>query len=400
MSHITTWEDAVIEDLWAAEPPAPLPAADGLFSVSAGAAHLNHGSFGAVPVPVQRVQEELRTEHELDPDGFFADLPARIAAARIRIAADLAADPDRLALVSNVTEAVAIALDTVPLRPGDRILVTDHGYGAVTGAATRRAAETGAELVVAEVPLDAPDERAVREAVLAAVDERVTVAVLDQLTSPTARLVAGPALLAELRARGVTTVVDGAHAPGMLPAPADPHADFWFGNLHKWAFAPRATGVLAVAPDWTERVRPLALSWEHDKGFPGNVEWRGTCDYTPWLAAPAGFDLLRSLDAAAVAAHNTALAAYGQRVLAERAGLPPLPGTPGVWMRAVRLPAGRCETEQEAKALMAEVWRRLATRIAVRPWAGGGVLRVSAQLYNRPGEYERLAEGLAGLLKG
>ncbi len=59
----------------------------------------------------------------------------------------------------------------------------------------------------------------------------------------------------------------------------------------------------------------------------------------------------------------------------------------------------RCEAEAEAKALMAEVWRRLRTRIAVRPWSGGGVLRVSAQLYNRPGEYERLADGLAELLK-
>ncbi len=389
----------MIEDLRTAEPPAPLPAADGLFSVTREGAHLNHGSFGAVPLPVQRAQTRLRTEQELDPDGFFADLPARIAAARTRIAAELGTDPALLTLVSNVTEAAAIALDTIPFAPGDRILVTDHGYGAVTRAVVRKAAETGAEPVVVRVPLGAPDEHPVREAVLAAVDGRTTVAVLDQLTSPTARLVAGPALLAELRERGVTTVVDGAHAPGMLPTPVDPHADFWFGNLHKWAFAPRATGVLAVRPEWAARVRPTALSWEHDKGFPGNVEWRGTCDYTPWLAAPAGFELLRELGRAAVAGHNAALAAYGQRVLAERAGLAPLPATPGVWMRAVRLPAGHGETEPQVRALMAEAWQRLRTRIAVRPWAGGGVLRVSGQLYNRPEEYERLADGLAGLLK-
>ncbi|MEV8328483.1 aminotransferase class V-fold PLP-dependent enzyme [Kitasatospora sp. NPDC056731] len=390
----------MIEDLWTVEPPAPLPAADGLFGISPDAAHLNHGSYGAVPVPVQRAQQRLRAEHELDPDGFFADLPARVGAARTRIAADLAVDPGRLALVSNVTEAVAIALDTIPFAPGDRILVTDHGYGVVTRAAERRAAETGAEVVEVELPLDTPDEQAVREAVLAAVDERVTVAVLDQITSPTARLIAGPGLLADLRERGVTTVVDGAHAPGMLPAPVDPNADFWFGNLHKWAFAPRGTGVLAVRPEWVDRVRPLTFSWEHDRGFPWNVEWRGTCDYTGWLAAPAGFELLRELGPEAVAAHNAALAGYGQRVLAERAGLAPLPATPGVWMRSVRLPAGCVEAEQDVKPLRDEVWQRLGTRIAIRPWAGGGVLRVSAQLYNRPREYERLADGLADLLKG
>ncbi|WP_308130118.1 aminotransferase class V-fold PLP-dependent enzyme [Kitasatospora aureofaciens] len=387
------------EDLRTVEPPAPLPEADGLFGVSADAAHLNHGSYGAVPVPVQRAQDRLRVEHELDPDGFFADLPARVGAARVRIAAELGTDPDRLALVTNVTEAVSIALDTIPLAPGDRVLVTDHGYGATTWAVARRAAEAGAELVTVPLPLDAPDEHVVRDAVLAAVDDRTRVAVLDRITSPTARFVAARELLAELRGRGVTTVVDGAHAPGMLPAPVDGQADFWFGNLHKWAFAPRATGVLSVRAEWTDRVRPLAVSWEHPRGFPANVEWRGTCDYTPWLAAPAGFELLHALGTERVAAHNARLAAYGQRVLAERAGLAPLPAPPEVWMRTVRLPAGWAETEADVKAVMAEVWKRLATRVAVRPWAGGGVLRISAQLYNRSEEYERLADGLAELLR-
>ncbi|WP_369184475.1 aminotransferase class V-fold PLP-dependent enzyme [Streptomyces sp. Y1] len=387
------------DDLGTAEPPAPLPAAEGMFTLAPGAAHLNHGSFGAVPVPVQQECELLRAEQEQDPDGFFWNLPDRVARARTRIAAELAVAPDLLALVDNVTEAAAVALDSIPLAPGHRILVTDHGYGAVTRAVARRAAEAGAELSVVALPVDAPDEAAVRAAVLDAVDERTAVAVLDQITSPTARLLATPALLADLRDRGVTTVVDGAHAPGMLPDPVDPGADFWFGNLHKWAFAPRATGLLAVRPEWTGRIRPLALSWEHDRGFPAAVEWRGTCDYTPWLAAPTGLALLRGLGPA-VAAHNGALARYGRRVLVERGGLRPLPASPGVWMSAVRLPAGCAETEPQARALMAEVWQRLGARIAVRPWDGGGVLRVSAQLYNRAAEYERLADGLAELLKG
>ncbi|MBP0453352.1 MULTISPECIES: aminotransferase class V-fold PLP-dependent enzyme [unclassified Kitasatospora] len=388
----------MIEDLRTAEPPAPLPGTDRLFTLDPAVVHLNHGSYGTVPVPVQQEQERLRIEQERDPDGFFADLPRRVGEARAGLAAELGADPARLALVANVTEAVSVALDSVPLAPGDRILVTDHGYGAVTRAVLRRAEEAGAEVDTVRLPLDAPDEDAVRDAVLAGTTGRTVLAVLDQLTSPTARLVAGPELLAALRARGVTTVVDGAHAPGMLAAPVGPDADFWFGNLHKWAFAPRATGVLAVRPEWTGRVRPLAVSWEHHHGFPANVEWRGTCDYTPWLAAPAGFRLLNELGAERVRRHNELLAAHGQAVLAGRLGLEPLPATPGVAMRALRLPPGRGETDAEAVAMMADLWRRRAVRTVVRPWPGGGVLRVSAQLYNRPQDYRALAEGLAELL--
>ncbi|GAA2802983.1 aminotransferase class V-fold PLP-dependent enzyme [Kitasatospora sp. CM 4170] len=383
----------------AVEPPAPLPGTEELFTLDRESVHLNHGSYGAVPVPVQRVQERLRIEQERDPDGFFADLPARVGAARTALAAELGTDPALLALVSNVTEAVAVALDSVPLAPGDRILVTDHGYGAVTEAVRRRAAEAGAEVDTVRLPLGLPDQDAVTEAVLAAVGGRTVLAVLDQIASPTARRIAGPALLAALREGGVTTVVDGAHAPGMLAGPVEPAADFWFGNLHKWAFAPRATGVLAVRPEWAARVRPLALSWEHHRGYPACVEWRGTCDYTPWLAAPAGFEVLRSFGADRVRQHNERLAGYGQALLAERLGLEPLPATPGVSMRALRLPRGWGEEEAAAPALMAEVWRRHAVRTVVRPWPGGGVLRVSAQLYNRPRDYERLAAGLAELLK-
>ncbi|GAA2749273.1 aminotransferase class V-fold PLP-dependent enzyme [Kitasatospora cinereorecta] len=379
----------------------PLPGTGTLFTLDPAVAHLNHGSYGAVPVPVQRAQARLRAEQERDPDGFFADLPDRIARARAEVASALGGDPARLALLTNVTEGVAVVLESIPLAAGDEILVTDHGYGAVTRAAERRAAETGAAVRCVRLSPHLADEHAVRERVLAAVTRRTRVAVLDLVTSPTARVIAAPALLAALAERRVTTVVDAAHAPGMLPVDLGGSAggaDFWVGNLHKWAFAPRAAAVLAVRAAWRPRVRPLMLSWEHDRGFPGRVEWRGTCDYTPWLAAPAGFALLEKLGAERVRAHNERLAAHGQRQLVERAGLRPLPATAGLAMRAVRLPPGVAESEHAAKALMVAVQRRLSTRIAIRPWPGGGVLRISAQLYNRPDEYTRLADGLAHLI--
>ncbi|WP_371501295.1 aminotransferase class V-fold PLP-dependent enzyme [Kitasatospora sp. NBC_00374] len=388
-------------ELSMSHPPEPLPGTRELFTLDPAVAHLNHGSYGAVPTPVQRVQARLRAEQEQDPDGFFADLPDRIARARARIATALGAEPDRIALLTNVTEGVAVVLDSLPLEAGDEILVTDHGYGVVSAAAERRAAETGAVVRRIRLSLYTPDAEAVRAQVLAAVGERTRVAVLDLVASPTAREIAGGPLLADLAARGVATVVDAAHAPGMLPVQLGNGAggaDFWIGNLHKWALAPRAAAVLAVGGAWRPRIRPLTLSWEHDRGFPGRVEWRGTYDYTPWLAAPAGFALLEQLGVDRVRGHNAALAAYGARMLAERTGLRPLAAMPGAAMRALRLPPGVAESEHAAKALAVAVARRLQARIAVRPWPGGGVLRISAQLYNRPQEYRDLATGLRELI--
>ncbi|MFF0430771.1 aminotransferase class V-fold PLP-dependent enzyme [Streptomyces sp. NPDC004327] len=376
--------------------PKGFPGGPELFRLDPAIAHLNHGSFGAVPVPVSDVRRALLAEADADPDTFFIGMPERLAAARGRIAAHLGADPEGIALVSNATEAANLALDAVGLAPGDEILVTDHGYGTVVAAAARRAR-------VATVALDPalPDEDAVREAVLAGITPRTRVALLDHITSPTARVVAGPRLLAELRERGITTVVDGAHAPGMLAEPLAGRPDFWFGNLHKWAYAPPGSAVLAVAPDHRARVPAPVPSWEDAHGFPRAVENRATIDYTAVLAAPAGLDLLAGLDASAVRAHNAELVSYGVELLADRIpGLTPLPYDPALAIRALRLPRHLARTQPEATALREEIAARLRCRVLIWPWPTGGGIRLSAQIYNRPEEYERLAARLGELLSG
>ncbi|MFJ5550271.1 aminotransferase class V-fold PLP-dependent enzyme [Streptomyces sp. NPDC093225] len=373
--------------------PAEFPGGRALFRLDPDISHLNHGSFGAAPVPVLEAQAAVREEQHADPDAFFVGAPERIAGARVRLAGRLGADPDGIAFVANATEGANVVMNSLDFDEGDEILVTDHGYGTVTAAAARRA-----PLRTVALDPELPDEDAVCEAVLAAVTPRTRAAVLDHITSPTARLVAGPRLLAELADRGVTTIVDGAHALGMLAEPLAGGADFYFGNLHKWAYAPPGAAVLAVAPAHRAAIRPLSPSWEDHHGFPRSLEWRATADYTAWLAAPEGLAFLDGLGAEKVRAHNTALAAYGGEVLADRLGLRPLPYADGVAMRSLRLPDGVADTLERARALREEIADRLRIRVTVWGWEGAGGIRVCGQLYNRPEEYEALAVGLAGLL--
>jgi isopenicillin-N epimerase len=387
-------------------PPPPIAGARLLFSLDPAVSYLNHGSFGAVPVSVQRTQQRLRDETESNPIKFFTQgLHDRVEHTRRHLAAFLGADPERSALVPNTTAGVSLALQSVRPGAGDEVLLTDHAYGAVALAVRRQCRRAGATARTVALPLGATDAEIVGRIRGALRPGRTRLLVVDQLTSATATALPVERIAAAAREHDIPVLVDAAHAPGMLPVDvAAIGADFWVGNLHKWAFAPRGTALLAVGPGWPRRMDPLVVSWEQESGFPQSVEFQGTLDYTPWLAAPAGLFVLRTLGVDDVREHNAALAAYGQRVVGEALGLAPAdlpePGAATASMRLLPLPAGLATTVPEAHALRQHIADKLAVETAINAWGGRGWLRLSAQVYNRAEEYERLAERLPPLLHG
>ncbi|MEV4346133.1 aminotransferase class V-fold PLP-dependent enzyme [Actinoplanes sp. NPDC049596] len=387
----------------AAAPPAAIPGARLLFSLDPGVSYLNHGSFGAVPIGVQRAQQRLRDEVDANPMAFYAGegLMDRVVHTRRHLASFLGADPDGSALVTNTTTGVSLVLQSVRLESADEVLLTDHGYGSVAFAARRQCRRAGATARTVAVPLGASDAEVVSRIKAALRPGKTKLLIVDQIASATAVAFPVREIAAAAHEHDIPVLVDAAHGPGQLPVDvAAIGADFWVGNLHKWAFAPRGTALLAVAPQWRRRIEPLVVSWEQDQGFPLAVEYQGTLDYTPWLAAPSGLFVLRTLGWEAVRAHNAGLAAYGQKVLGEALGVTdlPHPGHPEVAMRIVPLPAGLATTTPEAHALRAHIAEKLATETQVNAWGGRGLLRLSAQVYNRPEDYDRLAERLPQLL--
>src|SRR5919112_4763898 len=107
-------------------PPPPIAGARLLFSLDPAVSYLNHGSFGPVPISVQRTQQRMRDETEANPLKFFVQgLQDRIVHTRRHLATFLGADPDGSALVPNVTAAVSLVLQSVRLTSGDEVLLTD-----------------------------------------------------------------------------------------------------------------------------------------------------------------------------------------------------------------------------------------------------------------------------------
>lgn len=363
-----------------------------------GHAYLNHGGFGNAPRTVTLNQAQWRARMDANPTRFFRRELAPGLRTASRAAAEFLGAPagDQVALVANATATTTAALASVPLAAGDEVLVTDHAYETATWAARRRAQDVGAQVVTAAVPFDA-DAAGITAAVLAAVTPRTKVAVIDHVTSMTARRFPIEELVPALQERGVIVVVDAAHAPGMLPVDlAALNPDFWGGNLHKWGYAPRAVAAFWAAPKWRSALRNPIVSWGEYLEFPHNLEEVGTTDRTPQLASPNGIAFLRALGPQRVREHNVKLVEYGQAALAAALDVDPatLPGDAGVPMRVVPLPVAF----EDPRDLQAEISDRLGVEVSVPKWNGRTLLRISANIYNAPAEYDRLAAGIRSIL--
>jgi isopenicillin-N epimerase len=370
------------------------------FDLDPAVVHLNHGAFGVTPRVVDRAQQQLRERAAGNPYRFNRiEVVELLATARDTGCAFLGLGPEDAALVRNVSEGVSTVLAALQLQTGDEVVVCDHGYGAVRLAVQHWRDRAGAVLRVARVPLAASDDEVV-QAYAAQTSGRTRLAIVDQITSPTAAVLPVAAVAAALG--DVPVLADAAHVPGTLPTDiAALGAAFWVGNLHKWAFTPRGSALLWAAPPWRERLHPLVLSWGSGSGFPAAWDQPGTADHTGWAAIPAGLDYWRDLGGWRRTALSEALVIAGQHEVADLVGteLGGLPPTPAPTMRLVRLPAGLLSGPDDVEPL----YDRLSTEHHVEcapVWFGGeGFVRVAGQAYNSVDDYRQLGSALRSLAR-
>lgn len=366
--------------------------------------YLNHGAFGSAPRPVLEERRRWQDQIDANPMGLYRRvMNEAIDRSRLATARFLGADDEGVALCLNATTGISAVLASFTLAEGDRILTTDHVYGTVLWAAQAAAQRAGAEVDIAQVPLAADDEEMI-SAILGEVNENTRLAILDHISSATAKLFPIQRLVQELHERGVKVLIDAAHAPGAVPVRLEAlGADYWTGNLHKWACTPRGTAALYAAPHLREDLESVPISWRRPEGFPHSFSKIATEDVTGWLAAPAALKFFEELGWDSVRVRNNKLAYEGQRLVAQEIGVS-LDGMPGrgapdyaIPMRVLPIP-GVEPTREAAVELTDRLALEYAIECPVDSWNGQALLRVSAQLYNSIADFERLAMALKTLL--
>ncbi|MBD2089182.1 aminotransferase class V-fold PLP-dependent enzyme [Microcoleus sp. FACHB-1515] len=371
------------------------------WSIDPAITFLNHGSFGACPIAVQQEQQAWRDRLERDPMRFFVwDYEELLDRSREAMAAFVEADAADLVFVPNATAGVNAVLRSLHVRPGDELLTTSHEYNASRNALDFVAAQAGAIVTVAELPFPIESADQVIEFVLAKVTDKTRLLLIDHVTSQTGLVLPIEPIISKLSAAGIATLVDGAHAPGMLPLNLKKlGATYYTGNAHKWLCAPKSAAFLVVDRAQQSQIRPLAISHganslRQDRSrFQLEFDWTGTADPSAVFSIPKAIEYLGSLLPGGwpeLMQHNRNLAIAARHLLCDALKIsPPCPAAMLGAMAAIPLPDGDCELLYRQL-----VDRAIQVQLQAWPRSPKRILRISAQLYNQLADYECLATAL------
>jgi isopenicillin-N epimerase len=368
-----------------------------LFLLEDGAIYLNHGSYGATPKSVMKAQRDWQEALEREPSRFMdREFRPALRVAAERLSPYLGVPGREIALVENATMAVNAVLNSMEFAPGDEILINNQTYNAVKNAVLHICKRTGAVPKWVDLPFPIQSSAQILANFTAGLTDQTKLVVIDHVTSQTATIMPVAEMAAAARAVGARVLIDGAHAPGMIPLDLPETGAHWYtGNCHKWLFTPKGCALLWAEESVRKDLHPSVISHGYGEGFVAEFDWVGTRDASAQQSLPAALDFREAFGDQTVRRYNNQLVTRAAHMLSDAwkttIGAPDaLLGS----MAAVRLPSGLGKTQSDAF----EVRRRLLDeyRIQTPVWALKDQLwlRISAQIYNGFSEYEALAEAI------
>ncbi len=358
---------------------------------------LNHGSFGACPIPVFEAYQYWQRELERQPVHFMLRrLPALLESPRERLANHLQAAPENLIFATNATSALNLVIRSIDWRAGDEIITSNQEYGALLQTWQFVCERSGANLRQLEIGPILRDEDEFADAFWQHLSAKTRAIFISHITSPTAQLFPIRALVQRARQAGILTIIDGAHTPGQIPLNLRAlAADAYAGNGHKWLLAPKGAAFLHIQPELQESMVPLVIShgWLADASFTSQNTWYGTQDFAAYLSIPAALDFIAAHDWDEVCQHCREEAGIIRKHLAAR-GFPPIDALnrpQELQMFSVQLPS--CDIAATYRRL----WEEFRVEAPIFPWLNTRLLRVSWQGYNAESDWHALVAALQAL---
>ncbi len=262
---------------------------------------LNFGSFGACPKPVFAEYQKWQLELEKEPVQFIAvNGPQNLKTSREALAGYINCVADDLVYVTNPSYAINIIAKSFNLNAGDEILSTNLEYGALDRTWRYYCKKAGAKYIKQPINLPLVSKEKFIEDFFKGLTKKTKAIFISHITSSTALIFPAKEICEAAKAKGLMTIVDGAHVPGHISLNlAELQADVYTGACHKWMCAPKGCSFLYIKKEFQNLFDPLIISWGYESLYPSHSQFldynqmQGTRDFSAFLTVPKAIEFLK-----------------------------------------------------------------------------------------------------------
>ena len=365
--------------------------------------YLNFASFGACPRPVFKDYQDWQLLLEAEPVQYIADEgPARLKTSREALAAYVNCDADDLVYVTNPTYGINIIAKGLALQEGDEILSTDLEYGALDRTWNYYCRQKKAKYVRQPISLPVVSKEAIIEQFWKGYSSKTKAIFISHITSSTALRLPVEEICEMAKAKGLLTIVDGAHVPGHIPLNlAKLKADIYTGACHKWMMTPKGNTFLYVKKEFQDRFDPVIVSWGYEAAMPSHSRFldyhqmQGTRDFSAFLTTRAAIGFMKEHNWEEVATRCRELVQANYQRFCDLIGSAPVcPISDDFLGQMCSIPIRTPHPQQ----LHHHFFEHYKIEVPVMVHGPHVFLRYSIQAFNDQGDLDRLYEAVTEIL--
>src|SRR5216117_1085037 len=256
------------------------------FSVTRGIVNLNNG--GVSPSPRMVTEAFVRyTWQQEDATAYtmWQILEPQSETIRTGLAEVFGCDPEEIAITRNASESLEILLMGMDFKSGDEILTTTQDYPRMLTTLSQREMREGLKLKLIQIPIPPKNLDEITAAFEKGITSRTRLILIAHQVNITGQITPVKAVCDMARAKGIETIVDGAHSFAQFDfKQKDLECDYFGTSLHKWLYAPKGTGMLYVKRDKIDKLWPLMAAESKQTSDIRKFEEIGTHSAAPKLA--------------------------------------------------------------------------------------------------------------------
>ena len=278
IAHLTPEQAAMDEDYWSVIQNA--------FTVTRGIVNLNNGGVSPSPrIVTEALVRYIWQQEDATAYTMWQILEPQSETIRTGLAEMFGCDREEIAITRNASESLEILLMGMDFKPGDEILTTTQDYPRMVTTLKQRERREGLVLKMVKIPIPPKDLNEITAAFEKGITPRTKLILISHQVNITGQITPVKAVCEMARAKGIETIVDGAHSFAQFDFKQKDLACDYFGtSLHKWLFAPKGSGLLFVKRDKIEKLWPLMAAEEKQATDIRKFEEVGTHSAAPRLA--------------------------------------------------------------------------------------------------------------------